>query len=74
MTTSIQLLPSDTIGDAFGQMETAGVIALPVVDRKRRILGTVTEADLRRHVAKHGRGSMFSSTLDRVLEDLPRAA
>lgn len=74
MTTSIQLLPSDTIGDAFGQMETLGVTVLPVVDGKRRVLGMVTERDLRHHVARHGRGSMFAATLDDVLDDLPCAA
>lgn len=74
MTTSIQLQPSDTIGDAFGQMESLGLTTLPVVDGKRRVLGVVTERGLRLHVAQHGRNSMFATTVDDVLETLPRAA
>jgi len=67
MFTSIQLQPSDTIGDAFGQMELHGVHQLPVVDGKRRILGMITEVDLRRFVARHGRVVMFGVTVGSLL-------
>lgn len=68
----LELSPTDTIGDAFGHMESIGVTELPVVDRKRRILGTVTERALRQFVAQHGRVAMFAVTLAAVLEWLPR--
>ncbi len=67
MTTTIQLQPSDTIGEAFGQMEALGVTELPVVDRKRRLLGIITEADLRRHIARLGRTAMFAVTVGSLL-------
>jgi CBS domain-containing protein len=74
MPSHLHAQPDDTVGDAFGQMEALGVTVLPVVDAKRRVLGTVTEQDLRRHVAQRGRTAMFASTLDDVLDSLPRAA
>jgi CBS domain-containing protein len=74
MSSQIQLSPTDTIGDAFGQMESIGVTALPVVDGKRRVVGTITERALRQHVAKHGRTAMFAATVDDVLDSLPYAA
>lgn len=67
MTTSIQLQSSDTIGDAFGQMESAGVTELPVVDAKRRVLGIVREADLRKFIAHAGRAAMFAVTVGSLL-------
>ena len=45
------LSTTDTVRDAFDHMEAHGVTAAPLLDWRRRYLGTVTEADLRHHVA-----------------------
>jgi CBS-domain-containing membrane protein len=51
--TKVQWLSAtDTVGDAFDHMETYEVTAAPVLDWDGRYLGTVTEADLRRHVER----------------------
>jgi CBS-domain-containing membrane protein len=42
---------ADTVRDAFDHLETYELGASPMLDRKGRYVGTVTEADLRRHVA-----------------------
>jgi len=42
---------TDTVRDAFDNLETYELSAAPVLDWSRRYVGTVTEADLRRHVA-----------------------
>ena len=44
------LAATDTVRDAFDHMETYDLKAAPVVAWNGRYLGTVTEADLRRHV------------------------
>lgn len=50
--TQIQwLATTDTVRDAFDHMETYALTAAPLLDWKGRYVGTVTEADLRRHVA-----------------------
>ena len=67
MTTSVQLQSSDTIGAAFGQMESAGVTELPVVDAKRRVLGIIREVDLRKFIARSGRAAMFAVTVGSLL-------
>ncbi len=67
MTTSVQLQFTDTIGAAFGQMESAGVIELPVVDGKRRVLGIIREVDLRKFIAHSGRAAMFAVTVGSLL-------
>lgn len=67
MPTAIQLQPTATIGDAFGQMESHGVTELAVVDHKRRVLGIVREIDLRRFIARHGRIAMFAVTVGTLL-------
>lgn len=64
------LSPTDTIGAAFGQMASIGVTELPVVDRERRVLGTISERALRQFIARHGRIAMFAVTLTAVLESL----
>jgi len=48
---------TDTVRDAFDHMETYELGAAPILDWSGRYLGTVTGADLRRHVA---------STVDRA--------
>lgn len=45
------LATTDTVRDAFDHMETHELTAAPLLDWKGRYIGTVTEADLRRHVA-----------------------
>ena len=45
------LSSTDTVRDAFDHMEAYNVTAAPLLDWSRHYLGTVTEADLRRHVA-----------------------
>jgi len=44
------LAATDTVRDAFDHMETYDLTAAPVLAWNGRYLGTVTEADLRRHV------------------------
>ena len=41
---------ADTVRDAFDHLETYGLGASPMLDWNGRYIGTVTEADLRRHV------------------------
>lgn len=67
MPPAIQLQPTDTLGEAYGQMETLGVLELPVVDARRRVLGTIREVDLRRFIARHGRIAMFAVTVGALL-------
>lgn len=45
------LSAADTVRDALDQLETYELSAAPLVDRTGRYAGTVTQADLRRHVA-----------------------
>lgn len=42
---------TDTVRDAFDHLETYELSAAPLVDWSGRYAGTVTQADLRRHVA-----------------------
>ena len=63
---------SDTIGQAFDHMETHGVPSVHVVDQKHAYLGTVTEAELRRHVAQRGRLAMYTRLRDVVVPTEPR--
>jgi CBS-domain-containing membrane protein len=42
---------TDTVRDAFDHLETYELSAAPLVDWGGRYAGTVTQADLRRHVA-----------------------
>lgn len=42
---------SDTVRDAFDHLETHELSATPMLDWSGRYIGTITEADLRRHVA-----------------------
>src|SRR6185295_219730 len=45
------LSATDTVRDALDHLETYELSAAPLVDRTGRYAGTVTQADLRRHVA-----------------------
>lgn len=45
------LSAADSVRDAFDQLETYELSAAPLVDRAGCYAGTVTQADLRRHVA-----------------------
>ncbi len=45
------LSSTDTVRDAFDHLESHDLNAAPIVDWNGRYIGTVTEADLRRHVA-----------------------
>lgn len=51
------LAATDTVQDALDHMETYEITAAPLVDWNGRYLGTVTGADVRRHL---------TGTLDRV--------
>ena len=42
--------PSDNCFEAVGRMHRAGIRHLPVVDRDERLLGIVTDRDLRHHL------------------------
>lgn len=44
------LSATDTVQDAFDHLETYELSAAPVLDKRGRYVGTITEADLRRHV------------------------
>lgn len=62
---------TDTVADAFDHMETNQSCAAPILDATGRYVGTVTVADLRRHVeGMRGRGSALSTPL----ADLERRA
>jgi CBS domain-containing protein len=51
------LSTTDTVRDAFDHLETHELSAAPLLDWTGKYVGTITEADLRRHVA---------SAIDRV--------
>jgi CBS-domain-containing membrane protein len=58
---------ADTVRDAFDHLETYELSAAPLVDWNGRYIGTVTEADLRRHVANAAdRAAAFASPLSTI--------
>jgi len=58
------LVVGDTVHDAFDHLEAHDASAAPIVDANGRYVGTVTEADLRRHVAAAGdRSAAFATPL-----------
>jgi CBS domain-containing protein len=57
---------TDTVQDAFDHMETYEVTAAPLLDWDGRYVGTVTEADLRRHVAVAVGRAAFATPLVEV--------
>jgi CBS domain-containing protein len=57
---------TDTVRDAFDHLETYDVSAAPVLDWSGRYLGTVTEADLRRHVASNEKTAALATPLSAV--------
>lgn len=58
---------TDTVRDAFDHLETYELSAAPLVDRTGRYAGTVTEADLRRHVASTtDRSAAFATPLSAI--------
>ena len=57
---------TDTVRDAFVHMETYDLTAAPILDRNGCYLGTVTEADLRRHVARIDKAAAFATPLSAV--------
>jgi len=57
---------TDTVRDAFDHMETYDLSAAPVLDWSGRYVGTVTEADLRRHVASNDEAAAFATPLSAV--------
>jgi hypothetical protein len=48
----------DTIGDAFDHLETHGAAEIAVIDRNQSYV--VSEAELRRYIAQHGRQAMYT--------------
>ena len=60
---------TDTVQDAFDHMETYEVIALPLLDWAGRYVGTLTFADLRRHVDTVGGRGLVTP-----LGEVPRRA
>ena len=56
---------TDTVQDAFDHMETYEVTAVPLLDWAGRYIGTLTFADLRRHVDTVG-GRGLAAPLDDV--------
>lgn len=57
---------TDTVRDAFDHMETYELTAAPILDWNGRYLGTVTEADLRRHVASTDQAAALATPLSTV--------
>ena len=58
---------ADTVRDAFDQLETYELSAAPLLDWAGRYVGTVTEADLRRHVAATAdRAAAFATPLSDI--------
>jgi CBS domain-containing protein len=60
---------TDTVQDAFDHMETFEVTAVPLLDWAGRYVGTLTFADLRRHVDTIGGRGLASP-----LGEVPRRA
>jgi CBS domain-containing protein len=58
---------SDTVRDAYDHLESHDLTAAPLLDWSGRYVGTVTEADLRRHVAgKSDRALAFATPLGQL--------
>ena len=57
---------TDTVRDAFDHMETYDLSAAPILDWDGRYLGTVTEADLRRHLAGTDQTASLATPLSAV--------
>jgi CBS domain-containing protein len=57
---------TDTVRDAFDHLETYELSATPILDWNGCYLGTVTEADLRRHVASTDQAAAFATPLSAV--------
>lgn len=56
------LSETDTVRDAFDHLETYELSAAPLLDPSGRYVGTVTQADLRRHVASAADRAAASAT------------
>ena len=69
--TEILLKPSDTLETAIQVLHSGGVRIALVVDENRKLLGTVTDGDIRRALIKHI--SMEYSVKD-VMNDTPSIA
>jgi len=59
------ILVTDTVRDALDHMETYDLSAAPILDRDGRYLGTVTMADLQRHMAGADRTATPLSAVER---------
>jgi CBS-domain-containing membrane protein len=57
---------TDTVRDAFDHLETYELSAAPLVDWGGRYAGTVTQADLRRHVAAADRATALATPLSAI--------
>lgn len=58
---------SDTVRDAYDHLESHDLLAAPLLDWAGRYVGTVTEADLRRHVTgKSDRALAFATPLGQL--------
>jgi len=58
---------ADTVRDAFDHLETNDASAAPILDWNGRYIGTITEADLRRHVSTaQDRVAAFATPLSEV--------
>jgi CBS domain-containing protein len=60
------ILVTDTVRDALDHMETYDLSAAPILDRDGRYLGTVTMADLQRHMAGADRTAALATPLSAV--------
>ena len=63
--------PSTTILNAIKRLDGSGEQILIVVDEKRRLLGTVTDCDIRRGIL---RSLALSEPVERVMKLTPRTA
>jgi CBS domain-containing protein len=61
------LRASDTVRDAYDRLESHDLPAAPLVDANGKYLGTVTEADLRLHLAgRRDRAMAFETPLSQL--------
>jgi len=61
------LRASDTVREAYDQLERHALAAAPLVDGDGRYLGTITESDLRHHLAgRRDRAMAFETPLSQL--------
>ena len=62
---NLLIKPSVTIKDALKQFSKAGKGCLVVVDEKNKLLGTITDGDVRRVILK---GKLLNDNINNILD------